>query len=243
MSKKQSNKKFLIGLAVAFLLPLSLYLLVSKLTKGKIKMPGHFVIEKVDTLRTDGKIELDTVYHKISDLQLTNQVGERVSLDKSLTGKMIVVNLFFTSCTSSCPKLTRSMGILQKGFRKDPKKETSLENDVQFVSITVMPERDSVPAIRAYADKYGANSDHWWLLTGDKKKIYDFARNDLGLTTGPGDGGAEDFIHSDKLVLIDKDRFVRGYYNGLNDTDVRKCADDIVLLSIERKHVKKTSKQ
>ncbi len=239
MSTKQSNKKFLIGIAVAFLLPLSLYLIVSKLTKGKIKMPGHFITDHVDTFRDNGSITLDTIYHQINELELTNQVGELVSLNKGLAGKMLVIDFFFADCNSSCPKLAKSMAILQKGFKKDPKKETSLEDDVQFVSITVMPERDSFPVLRKYADRYGANSDHWSFLTGDKKQIYNFARNELGVTTGTGDGGADDFIHSEKFILIDKDRFLRGYYNGLNDSEVKKCADDIVLLSIERKHVKK----
>ena len=127
------------------------------------------------------------------------------------------------------------MRLLQTGFRKDPKKENNLDDVVQFVSITVNPERDSFPVLRTYADRYGANPDHWWFLTGDKKEIYNYARNELQLITGPGDGGAEDFIHSERFVLLDKDRHIRGYYNGLNDTDVRKCADDIVLLTLEKK--------
>jgi protein SCO1/2 len=131
------------------------------------------------------------------------------------------------------------MALLQKSFKKDAKRETSLENAVQLVSLTVQPEHDTFQVLRQYADRFNANPDHWWLMTGDKKMIYNFARKDLGLATGPGDGGAEDFIHSDKLVLLDKDRNIRGYYNGLNDSEVRKCADDIVLLTIERKKKKK----
>ncbi|MBC7553139.1 MAG: SCO family protein [Taibaiella sp.] len=228
-------------MAVAVLLPLSCYLVVSKLSKGKVIMPKHYVIESIAP-DPDAGGRPDTTYHAISELTLTNQMGRQVSVNKDLTGKMLVIDFFFADCNATCPKLTKSMRLLQNSFRKDPKKETSLENEIQFISITVMPERDSFQVMRKYADRYDANHDHWWFLTGDKQTIYNFARKDLGLTTGEGDGGADDFIHSDKLVLIDKDRFIRGYYNGLNDTDVRKCADDIVLLTLERKHKKKVNK-
>lgn len=128
---------------------------------------------------------------------------------------------------------------LQTSFKKDRKKEASLDTIVQFISITVDPGHDTVQALRAYADRVGANHDRWWFLTGDKKTIYNFIRNELGIASGPGDGGADDFIHTEKFVLLDKNRFIRGYYDGLNDTSVRSCADDIVLLTLERKKVKK----
>ena len=169
-------------------------------------------------------------------------MGEQVSLNKDLAGKMVVINFFFVNCTATCPVLTKSMLTLQNCFKKDPKKESTLENDVQLISITVLPERDSFQRLRTYADHYGANHDHWWFLTGDKKTIYEFARKELGISTGPGDGGADDFIHSDKLILLDKNRYIRGYYNGLNDSEGRKCSDDIVLLTLEKNRKKKTNK-
>lgn len=238
MTGKKSNNKFLIGIAVAFLLPLSLYLLVDKLSKGKVKMPGHFVVERVEPSKTDASKQ-DTVYHTLNDLTLTNQLGEKVSVNKDLAGKILVIDFFFADCSSTCPRLTKSMHNLQAGFKKDPKKENSLDNEIHFVSITVLPERDSFPVLRKYADAHDANPDHWWFLTGDKKTIYDFARKELGIATGPGDGGAEDMIHTDKLILVDKDRYVRGYYSGIDDTSVRRCADDIVLLTLEKKKNKK----
>jgi len=201
-------------------------------------MPGHYGIEKVDSQAVDGKMRADTIYHQVSDVQLTNQLGKLVSLNKDLEGKMLVIGFFFTTCPSVCPRLTTNMRVLQTGFKKDTKKEASLDTVVQFISITVNPERDSFQVLRAYADRFGANHDHWWFLTGDKKAIYNYARNELHMTVGPGDGGADDFIHTEKFVLLDKDRYIRGYYDGLNDTEVRKCADDIVLLTLERKHGK-----
>ncbi len=236
MAEKRSNKKFFLGIAVAALLPLFCYLITKNISeKNMVKMPGQYRIERVDA--NNGKP--DTIYHQVSELTLTNQFGHQVSLNKDYKNKILVIDFFFTTCNSTCPQLTRSMKLLQTSFRKNPKKETSLDSIVQFISITVNPERDSFQALRAYADHYGVNHDTWTFLTGDKPTIYNFARNELGVSTGPGDGGAEDFIHSEQLVLIDKDRIVRGYYSGLNDTAVRKCADDIVLLNMEWKHKKK----
>jgi len=238
MSKKNSNTKFTLGIAVALLVPLFCFFLVSVLSKGKVKMPGHYGIDHVDSHEQGGNAVQDTVYHQVADITLTNQLGKKVSLNNDLRGKMVVIDFFFTTCPSICPLLSNNMRMLQTGFKKDEKKEASLDTVVQFISITVDPTHDSFPALRAYADRHGANHDHWWFLTGDKKAIYNFARNELHLTVGPGDGGADDFIHSNQFVLLDKDRYIRGYYNGLNDTDVRKCADDIVLLTLERKHGK-----
>jgi len=233
MSSKRSNGKFFIGIAVAVLVPLFCYLVVNDLSKGKVKMPLYYGIEKVNS----GKSKQDTIYHKVADLVLTNQLGQKVSLNNDLKGKILVIDFFFTNCPSTCPQLTMHMRHLQDKYKKDPKKEGSLDTVVQFISITVNPERDTFQALRAYADRYGANHDHWWFLTGDKKTIYDFARNEVKLPVGPGDGGADDFIHSEKFVLVDKDRYVRGYYNGLNDSEIDNCANDIVLLNIEWKHV------
>jgi len=235
MSKKNPNDKFILGIAVALLVPLFCFFLVTKLSKGTVKMPGHYVIDHIGTRVVKGQTVPDTVYEQLPDLVLTNQLGKQVSLNKDLAGKILVIDFFFSTCPSTCPQLTRNMASLQTAFKKDTKKEASLDTVVQFISITVDPAHDTFQVLRTYADRFGANHDHWWFLTGDKKTIYDYARNRLHLTVGPGDGGADDFIHSSQLVLVDKDRQIRGYYDGLSDTSTRKCADDIVLLTIEQK--------
>jgi protein SCO1 len=232
MVEKRSNKKFFIGIAVAVLVPLSCFLVVKQMSRNKVFVPRYYGI---DSVVQKGRVN-DTLFHKTRDLVLTNQMGQRVSLNNDLKGKMLVIDFFFATCPSICPRLSTSMARLQKSFKKDNKKEESLQDSVQFISITIDPAHDSFQALRAYADRYGANPDHWWLLTGDKKAIYDFARNELHLPVGPGDGGADDFIHTEKITLLDRDRYIRGYYNGLNDTDVTRCADDVVLLTLERKH-------
>ena len=209
MSRNKYSNKFILGIAVAVLVPLSCYLVVNQLSKGKSRMPGYYSFERVDSLMKNGKTVADTVYHQVADVELVNQFGQKISLNKDLKGKMLVIDFFFTTCPSICPLLTVNMRKLQTSYMKDPKKEASLDTVVQFISITVNPERDTFQAMRAYADRFGANHDHWWFLTGDKKAIYNFARNELKLTVGPGDGGADDFIHTEKMVLLDKDRYIR----------------------------------
>lgn len=228
MSEKRSNKKFLLGITVALIIPVICYILAKELSDGKVKLPRRYVVESV----ANG----DTVFHQVGDLVLTNQLGQRVSLANDLKGKIVVLNFIFTNCPDVCPTLTNNMRLLQKSFRKDTKKQTSMDTVVHLLSITVDPERDSFPALRAFADRFGANHDHWWFLTGDKQTIYNFARKEVQLPVGPGTGGADDLVHSDRLVLIDKDRYVRGYYNGMDEKEAKQCADDIVLLTLERKH-------
>ncbi len=233
MSKKNGSK-FIWGLAVAFVLPLSFFMIAKVLSKDKIHLPSRYGVERIDSTMADGKLLTDTVYHKLADVSLTNQLGEAVSLNKELAGRILVVDFFFVNCPSVCPRLTGNIGMLQKAFRKNPKVENGLDNSVHFVSITVDPAHDTFQALRAYADRFAVNHDHWWFLTGDKQAIYNFARNELKLAVGPGDGGAEDFIHTEKLVLIDANRNIRGYYDGLDTVEIKRCADDIVLLTMEK---------
>jgi protein SCO1/2 len=169
---------------------------------------------------------------RLGDHRLVNQAGDTVSLNNDLKGKILVVNFFFTTCPTICPRLSSSIAMLQKVYRKN-------DSTFQFVSVSVDPVRDSVLALRNYADRYKANWDRWWFMTGDKRDIYNMARNELRLTAEPGDGGADDFIHSEQIVLIDRDRYIRGYYNGLDSFDVKRCADDMALLMISKDKTKK----
>jgi protein SCO1 len=232
MSIKISNKRFFGGLAVALLLPLSFWLITRLLSKDKIYLPNYYGVDSVVTRVEDGKNINDTIFHVVPDITLTNQLGQTVSVNKDLKGKILVVNFMFATCPTICPRLTGNMLLLQRAFRKN-------DTTVHLVSMTVDPTHDSFQVLRAYADRYKVNHDHWWFLTGDRAAIYNYVRKELGLTMQPGDGGTEDFIHSQKLVLLDKDRNIRGYYDGLDSADLKRCSDDIVLLSLEKKRKRK----
>jgi len=141
----------------------------------------------------------------------------------------LLINFFFTRCPSVCPMLTDHISVVLKSFNK---KNTDI---VQFISISVDPN-DSVPALRAYADKYTTQHDRWWFLTGNKDSIYNYAKNELGLKLEAET--PEDFIHSQQVVLVDSFRNIRGYYDGLDVNSISKVGDDIILLKLEKRKKK-----
>ncbi len=224
---KVSNKKYLLGLTVA-LLPFLFYMITKSMSKDKIDLPDYYVVDGIDTVEEDGETYYDSIYHKVADITLTNQLGEEVSVNKDLSDKIVVVNFMFTTCPTICPKLTGNITMLQKAFKKN-------DTTVHLVSVTVDPETDSFQALRSYSEQYNVDHDHWWFLTGDRDKIYNYARNELRVVMGKGGEGVEDFIHTQKLVLLDKERHIRGYYDGLDTVDLSRCADDIILLTLEKK--------
>jgi protein SCO1/2 len=125
------------------------------------------------------------------------------------------------------------MKMLEYVFRRTPMKRN--DTTAQFISISVDPARDSAPALRAYANSIGADQNRWWFITGDKRQLYDWARSQLHLSVPAGDGGADDFIHTKSMVLLDRDRYIRGYYNGLDTSELARCAYDMGLLAMEKK--------
>lgn len=227
------SKKALTAVLLAVLLPLIGYMLVKTAGDRAIGMPGRYFPDSVISVIRDGKTMTDTVWHTVSDFKLRNQLGRTVSLS-DLSGKVIVADFFFTRCPSLCPKLTANIRKLQDALStKDEFKQLN-PAFIQFISFSVDPERDSVPALKAYADKFGINPDIWWLLTGPKKQIYDFSFNELKLGQTDGEGIDSNFIHTQKLVLLDKERIVRGYYNGLDSAELSKLANDMVFIMLEK---------
>ena len=110
---------------------------------------------------------------------------------------------------------------------------------VHFISYTVDPARDSVTALKNYADKFGVNHDLWWMLTGPKKEIYDLILDNYKLAVVDGDNVDSNFVHTEKFVLLDKDRVVRGYYDGLDSAQMSKLAEDISIIKLEKDKKKK----
>lgn len=232
------SKKAVLALCLAVLLPAVSYLLVKRFSESAISMPPRYFVDTVMNKVVSGKSTSDTVWHTVSNVHLTNQLGEQVSLD-DLKGKILIADFFFTRCPSICPTLTKNMKGLQDALKmKNPRKRID-SAFVQFLSFSVDPERDSSTVLKKYADKYSVNHDTWWFLTGPKKDIYDFALNELKL--GLQDGGNVDsnFMHTAKFVLLDRERIVRGYYDGLDTASVSKLAEDLTLLLLEKDRRKK----
>ena len=220
------NKKAIVAVALAVLLPLVSYLIVDRYSKGSLVMPKRYFYDTVKTVTKNGKTMPDTVWHSIKHFELTNQFGKKVSLDE-WKDKIIVADFFFTSCPSICPTLTRSMKKLQDAFNKT-------DTIVRFVSFTVDPKRDSAQRLKAYADKHNVDQDTWWFLTGEKKEIYDLALNEFKASIAQEEGVDTGFVHTDKFFLLDRDRVVRGWYSGLDSTHLDHLSNDIILLMMEK---------
>jgi protein SCO1/2 len=236
------NKKALLALIIATVIPAVSYLLLKRTSEDAVIMPRKYLMDSVVTKTIDGRTTTDTIWHKTGNVRLVNQLGDSVDL-YDIQNRVIVADFFFTRCPSICPKMTANMAKLQRSFshnNKDGRKVID-SSIVKFLSFSIDPERDSVPVLRRYADKFGVDHDNWWMLTGNKKTIYDFALNELKLGLVDGEGVDTSFIHSEKFVLLDKDFVVRGYYNGLDTTTLSSLAKDIGLLMLEKDKKKKVN--
>ena len=162
--------------------------------------------------------------HRIGDFKLINQRGSIATI-KDWENKIVVADFFFTRCPSICPKMTRSLKKVQDA--------TSKNKNVLITSFTVDPEHDSAPVMRQYIKKFGINESNWYLITGPKKDIYRLARKSFQVIATDGDGGPNDFIHSDQLILIDKQKRIRGFYEGTEQKEMEQLIKDIKKLEHE----------
>jgi protein SCO1/2 len=162
--------------------------------------------------------------HKIGDFSLINQNGKVVT-QEDYKDKIYVSDFFFTTCPTICPIMTHNMAKIQKEFNED--------DSVMLLSHSVTPEIDSVSVLRDYADRKGVIDAKWNVTTGDKKHIYELARKSYFAVVDEGDGGAQDFIHTENFILVDKKRQIRGYYDGTQDEDMDRLISDIKILQKE----------
>jgi protein SCO1/2 len=231
------SKKAWLALIVAVFIPVVFYMIA---TRYGVVMPRRLFYDSVVTRIKDGKELTDTVWHRVENISLQNQLGENVSLDQ-LNGKVIVIDFFFTHCASICPILTRNFRRMQDGLKLNDDMKRNDTPFVKFISLTVDPAHDSVPVLKKYADRYGVNSDVWWMLTGPKKTIYDFALNELKLGLQDSVSVDSNFVHTDYVALLDKDRVIRGYYHGTDTTAMARLASDIVFIMLEKDKKRKST--
>ena len=161
-------------------------------------------------------------FHKIPDFKLVDQLGDTLT-QKSFENKIYITDFFFTSCPGICLKMTNNMTKVQEVFLDNPQ--------IKILSHSVTPSIDSVSILKTYAEKNGVINSKWHLVTGDKTEIYNlgrnhyFVENDLGI---PKD--INDFLHTENFLLIDKDKHIRGIYNGLNRASIAQLITDVKAL-------------
>ena len=206
-------------------------ILIMTLFSGIVLTSFYFILQPKITLPiyspnmvsselVEEEIQYVKKYHKISDFSLTNQNGETITQDY-YENKIYIADFFFTTCPTICPIMTKNMFEVQ---------QKTLKQNVLLVSYSVTPEIDSIAQLKKYALENKVNDNKWNLLTGDKKQIYELARKSYLVAKNDGDGGKYDMIHTENFVLIDKEKRIRGYYDGTNKEDIDKLLSDVKIL-------------
>ena len=160
-------------------------------------------------------------YHKIKDFSMKNQNGETIT-QEFYNDKIYVADFFFTTCPTICPIMTENMGYIQEKIKND--------SDILLLSFSVTPEIDSVEQLKKYALEKNVIDSKWNLVTGNKKDIYNLARTSYLVAKTNGDGGKYDMIHTENFVLVDKEKRIRGFYDGTNSKEMDQLLDDIKIL-------------
>ena len=159
--------------------------------------------------------------HRIGHFLFVNQDGEPIT-GRDFEDRIYVASFFFTTCPGICPAMTSNLAKLQEAFKED--------TGVLLLSHTVTPEKDTVPVLKNYAWSHGVISGKWHLVTGSREDIYDLARNAY---FADEDEDAGDFLHTENLILVDKQKRIRGVYSGTQRTDIRRLIEDIEVLKRE----------
>ena len=160
-------------------------------------------------------------YHKIKDFSMKNQNGETIT-QEFYNDKIYVADFFFTTCPTICPIMTENMGYVKEKIKND--------SDVLLLSFSVTPEIDTVEQLKKYSLEKNVIDSKWNLVTGNKKDIYNLARTSYLVAKTNGDGGKYDMIHTENFVLVDKEKRIRGFYDGTNSKEMDQLLNDIKIL-------------
>jgi protein SCO1/2 len=183
--------------------------------------------EKETSLPIFGEREVegtDTVYHKIGDFKFIDQ-DSAVVTNATFDGKIYIADFFFTSCRTICPIMKTQMLRVYDSLKNDP--------DVLILSHTIDPEYDTVGLLHDFAERLGVKSAKWRFVTGNKDDIYKIAQTSYFATAMEDKSEPDGFIHSGAFLLIDKDRRIRGKYDGTKEEDVNRLIAEIAKLKKE----------
>lgn len=214
----------LFGIVLLVLSSVIIYLFYNALQPKKtlpIYQPADFNPELVDSSLVHVKN-----YHTIADFALTNQNGKQIT-QEDYKNKIYVADFFFTTCPTICPIMTKNMSDIQSQILED--------DEVLLLSHSVTPKIDSVPQLKKYALEKGVVDAKWNLVTGDKKHIYELARKSYLAVKDEGDGGDFDMIHTENFILVDKERRIRGTYDGTNPQEIEELLEDLKILKASYK--------
>jgi len=213
-------KKFKFFAVVLLILSIIIISIIYSILKPKKVLP-IYQPAMVNYELVDSTIQHQKKYHHIADFNLINQNGKTIT-QNDYKDKIYVADFFFTTCQTICPIMTDHMYLIQKEIIND--------NDIMLLSHSVTPKIDSVAQLKRYAKLKGVNDAKWNLVTGDKKQIYELARKSYLAVKTDGNGDAFDMIHTENFMLIDKERQIRGFYDGTNPEAIKELLADISIL-------------
>ena len=174
----------------------------------------------------DGKEVVDTIYNAIPAFNFVNQEGDTVT-EKIVEGKIYIADFFFTTCPTICPIMKRQMIKVYDQYKGNP--------DVMILSHSIDPDHDTPQVLKKFAADLGVEGNQWQFLTGEKEKIYEIGQKNY-LSTAKEDKTADGgYIHSGAFILVDKEKHVRGMYDGTTEEGTQKLIADIKTLLDEYK--------
>jgi len=194
--------------------------------KKKLPILGR---KSVENIKVAGGIKADTVYHTVPDFSFLDQDSSWVT-NETFDGQVYVTDFFFTTCPTICPTMKAQMLRIYDKYKDNP--------EVALLSHTIDPAHDDVRVLHDFAKKLGVESAKWHFVTGDKDKIYEQGMKGYMVTAGQDSSAPGGYIHSGAFILVDKDRRIRGLYDGTVEADVNELMDDIQILLAEYKEPK-----
>lgn len=202
-----------------FLIFLGIVVMLSACQSKKLPIIGEArMVKKI----VNGVEVQEAVHPAIPDFSFTNQYGEVITKE-SFDGKIYVADFFFTTCPTICPIMKKNMLRVYKAYKE--------ESQVGILSHTIDPEHDSVEVLHEYAKDLGVTGSMWHFVTGDREQIYQIAENHYLIGSVKKDANeAGGYIHSGAFVLVDKEKKVRGLYDGTDELAVRQLVRDITTL-------------
>lgn len=190
------------------------------------KLPIYGLRETKEVKKSDGSTGVDTVYQTIPGFKFLNQDSVSITNDQ-FKGKIYVADFFFTSCTTICPIMHRNMKTIFEKFKDN--------QDVMFLSHTIDFKYDTPSVLKKYAQKLGVDGPKWQFVHGTKDSIYTIAEKSYLVAVGQDSSNKDGFVHQGYLVLVDKDRRIRGAYDGTDEGQVAQLIKDIPVLLAEEK--------
>ena len=163
----------------------------------------------------------DTVYHQIPSFRFLNQDSVFVS-EKDVEGKVYVADFFFTTCPTICPKMKTQMLRIYERYKD--------RDEVRIISHSIDPDFDTPNVLKDYAARLQVKAPKWNLLTGDKAAIYTLGQKSYMVSAQEDPNEAGGFVHSGAFILVDKNRHVRGIYDGTVEAEVNHLLEDMEIL-------------